>query len=238
MEISELNTPSVTWHVALRIYRKSLGRVLRGLSRGALWGKRLQWLLVPQKLPAIPVNYRMTDVEEGSLDMATRKKSTQPSLVNKGAPPSERKSDGNGYKLHLALDKQSYARLVWLQGALRASSFGEVLRRALDAYEVFEPEGVAEGNDTKSDRVISRAQNADVEHLYIVISNEMKDQLDSEKSANGRTYKETIRLSLCVLMQLVRERAKLVANLKKGSSLNDRNLSTAGNTNPALLACL
>lgn len=67
MEISELNTPSVTWHVALRIHRKSLGRVLRRRSRSALWGKKLKWLCVPQKLSTILANYRVTNAEEGGL---------------------------------------------------------------------------------------------------------------------------------------------------------------------------
>ena len=238
MEISELNTPSVTWHVALRIYRKSLGRVLRVLSRGALWGKQLKRLLVPQKIPAILANYRVTNIQEGSLDMGTRKKSTQPSLVKEDALSSEKKKDDTGYKLHLVLDKKSYARMVWLQGALRAASFGEVLRRALDAYEVFDPEGLADSNDTKSDRIITSTQSADVEHLYIVISHEMKEQLDKEKSAFKRTYKETIRRSLCVLMQLVRERAKLVANLNKGEAMQKKDEKILDSPNPVMLACL
>lgn len=171
--------------------------------------------------------------------MATRNNRTQPSLVNKGARPSEKKIDGDGYKLHLALDKSSYARLVWLQGALRAASFGEILRRALDAYEVFDPENLADIDDTKSDRVIHSRNEEPVEHLYVVISNEMKSKLDEEKSSFGRTYKETIRRALCVLMQLVRERKKIINTIKNGdATCQKKEDDNDSNINPIILACL
>ena len=152
--------------------------------------------------------------------MVSRTKGTKPSLVVKDYRPSAKKNtDGSGYKLHLAMDKQSHGRLVCLQGALRAASFGEVLRRALDAYKIFDPEIVAKNEDgVNSDDVTSTMPKANIEHLYVIISLEMKEQLDDEKSAHGSTYKETISRALCVLMQLVRERGKLIDQVKKGGN--------------------
>lgn len=221
------------------IYRNLLGRrFIRGYSRLFLWGKQYNILVAPQELIIVLGNLISANKIEGSLTMGTQKKGIQPSLVAKGAKPFDRNMDGNGYKLHLALDKNSYARLVWLQGALRAASFGEVLRRALDAYEVFDPEGLVEEKGEDTDSAISSELSADVEHLYVVISREMKQQLDDEKSAYGRTYKGTIRRALCVLMQLVRNRAKLVAEVEKGKGMRDINSHLLDEKSPLLLSCL
>lgn len=155
---------------------------------------------------------------KGSLDMVSRMKGTKPSAVKGPRSTAKKKADGSGYKLHLAMDKQSYGRLVWLQGALRATSFGEVLRRALDAYKVFDPEFVdKKENGVISDSATSMKSKAGIEHLYVIISLEMKEQLDEDKSAHNWSYKETVSRALCVLMQLVREREKLLTTKEGGN---------------------
>ena len=152
------------------------------------------------------------DAKNGSLNMGNPKQSTSPTLV-KQRPRASAKS-GDGYRLHLVMDRPSYARFTWLVGALRAASLAEVLRRALDAYQLFDPVTAAQpGDGVNPDNAAApgKSSSADFEHLYIVISDEMKAQLDEEKAAHGRTYKETVSRALCVLTQIVRERAKLVA---------------------------
>lgn len=173
----------------------------------------------------ITVDLVVPDTTKSSMgvchNMDSQLKSVPLPFIKKGKRSSSGTADANGYKLHLALDQLSYARLVWLMGALQAASFVEVFRRALSAYEIFEPDDLPEESGNDSDLAMSCVKNTDLEHLYIVITGRMKEQLDSERSAFGRTYKETVRRALCVLMQLVREREKLTAQLKKGTESND-----------------
>lgn len=222
------------------LHRKSLGRLVQraGVLRTMWAGRRLRPLGAHGDQTGCSVNL-VTMKNGGSLDMASQLKKAQPSLVKGGNPP-RKASDGSATKsLHLVLDKPSYARLVWLQGALRAASFVEVLRRALDAYEIFDPEGLAMEHGVDTDRANSPATKADVKHLYIDISPEMKKQLDDEKSAHGRAYKVTINRALCVLTQLVRNRTKLVEAVEKGGEYDEgENLRKLDNPHPELLASL
>ncbi|NBB81696.1 MAG: hypothetical protein GVY36_20025 [Verrucomicrobia bacterium] len=222
------------------LHRKSLGRLAqRAKALRTMWaGRRLRPFSVHGDHAGRSASL-VTMKNGGSLDMASQLKKAQPSLVKDGNP-SRKASDGSATKsLHLVLDKPSYARLVWLQGALRAASFVEVLRRALDAYEIFDPEGLAMEDGVDTDRAKSPATKADVKHLYIDISPEMKKQLDDEKSAHGRAYKVTINRALCVLTQLVRNRTKLVEAVKKGGENADEDYDhTLDDAHPELLASL
>ncbi|WP_166418973.1 hypothetical protein [Cochlodiniinecator piscidefendens] len=183
--------------------------------------------------------HRAIIVVGGNREMVSQPKGISPTLVKEGKRVSGESADTAGYKLHLAMDKASYTQLVWLKGALQAASFGEVLRRALNAYEIFDPDDLSEESGISSDRAKSPVPAADIKHLYIVIPHGMKEQLDDEKTVEGRAYADTIRRALCVLTQLVRERAKLVAKVEKGGNNNDReNQQTGNHINPVLLASL
>lgn len=178
-----------------------------------------------------------TNFESGSLYMVTRKKGSKIEFPNERHIPSKKQDDGSVYKLHLAIDELSHAKLVELQKSLRAASPGEVIRRSLDAYEIFEPEGLLEKSDEHPMSIAESVMNVDVHHLYLAIPSEMKKQLDDEKASFNRTYKETIRRSLCVLSQLVKERGKLVSDLEKGETMLKENVEV-DRTKAMLLALI
>lgn len=232
-----------------RINRKSLGRWgfrrgaarLRSRAAGRLHGTVGSAVSPYGLFFAVLARLGATNVKGGNREMVSQPKGISPTLVKERKRASGKSADAVGYKLHLAMDKPSYARLVWLMGALQAASFGEVLRRALAAYEIFDPDDLPEENgiSNNSDHAKSPVPSADIKHLYIVIPHGMKEQLDDEKTAHGRAYADTIRRALCVLTQLVRERAKLVAKVKKGVNDNDRENDQIDNQiNPVLLASL
>lgn len=180
----------------------------------------------------------VTNESGGNLEMVSQLKDTQSFAVIQGDGPSDDDMDGTVVKLHLVLDQRSHARLVSLQGALRAASVAEVLRRALDAYELFDPEDLAPAEEgVDDDRAAAAAMSTvEVKHLYVDISKEMKKQLNDEKAAHGRTQRETISRALAVLMQLVRNRAKLVADMKKGEINAQEHKDGLGSVCPSLLA--
>lgn len=142
--------------------------------------------------------------------------------LNRSTQDSEERNQITGdkldYRLHLEMNEHSYARLTWLQGALRTTSKTEIVRRALDAYQVFDPEFSEDSTVASSNKAVGTRR------FYVRISHEMKQHLDEEKSNFGRTYKETIRRALCVFYQLSRDRNRIIDQAReqlKGES-NDQ----------------
>ena len=123
---------------------------------------------------------------------------------------SEGQSSGSEFKLHIVMDKESLMRLRGLKGKLEASTESEVIRRALKAYEIFEPDD--EANDSpvgpNPDNI-----NGMGEHLYVRIPNRMKKRLDDEHQTSGRSYGEQVRQALRVLTQLTREMESCIEDL-------------------------
>lgn len=223
------------------IHRKSLGR---GISNNVVRLLLNSIVHIICRVVRTYINYmydmykslhQKTNIQGGNREMVAQTKGISPILVKEGKRSSEKSTDANEHKLHLVMDKTSYARLVWLMGALQAVSFGEVLRRALNAYDIFDPDDLPEENGINSDRAKSPMSSVDVKHLYIIIPDGIKEQLDNEKSSYGRAYTETVRRALCVLTQLVRERAKLVENIKRGNAGEELN---SKDINPVILASL
>ncbi|HZE52266.1 MAG TPA: hypothetical protein VE111_03195 [Bradyrhizobium sp.] len=122
----------------------------------------------------------------------------------------EGQSSGSEHKLHIVMDKESLMRLRGLKGKLEASTESEVIRRALKAYEIFEPDG--EVNDSpvgpNPDSISDMG-----EHLYVRIPNRMKERLDDEHQTSGRSYGEQVRQALRVLTQLTREMESCIEDL-------------------------
>jgi hypothetical protein len=115
---------------------------------------------------------------------------------------AESQSDKGEYKLHIVMDKESVMRLRGLKAQLEASTDAEVIRRALKAYEIFEP-----ADEPADESVSPNPENLagdNVEHLYIRIPNRMKSRLDTEYKASGHSYGEQVRQALRVLTQLCR----------------------------------
>lgn len=209
------------------VNRKSLGRwIFKYISQRFLKIRTVFLESSPQskRAKSYVMNnamYKAAVINGGNQKMVSQAKGMSPTLVKKGDRLSGTSTDTAGYKLHIAMDKKSYAQLVWLKGALQAASIGEVLRRALNAYEIFDPIGLTDGIGDSSDRASSSETKNETKHLYIVISNAMKDHLDNDKIEEGRAYTDTISRALCVLTQLVRERSKLIAKLEAGDVKND-----------------
>jgi len=103
------------------------------------------------------------------------------------------------------MDPTSYAILSWLMGSLEAASFGEVIRRALQAYEFFEPEDLAESSRVATGES-SEPSTAGLRHVHARIPMRTKERLDREKAVSGGTYSDVVCQSLRVLAQLVRDR--------------------------------
>jgi len=121
------------------------------------------------------------------------------------------------------MDRETFARLGWLKAELEAATDAEVIRRALKAYELFEPAD-AEAVDKRRGPNSATAQlTGDVEHLYIRIPARMKARLDAEHKASGRSYGEQVRQALRVLMQLAREREALKELVSEGGDVNVSN---------------
>lgn len=126
----------------------------------------------------------------------------------------------SGYKLHLAMDKESYARLLWLKASLEASTESEVIRRALQAYEIFEPADAHQKGGEESN-LATETSNDSIEHLYIRISQRIKERLDAERETSGLSYGEQVRHALRVLMQLTREREKVLRGVRSTDNNTD-----------------
>jgi len=127
-------------------------------------------------------------------------RSHQPGLEEDGQTLASR-----DYKLHVVLGKESYAKLVWLKAQLEASTEAEVIRRALKAYERFEPH---DDSQSATNPCIEPTKG-DTVHVYIRITEKMKCRLDDEYAKSGRSYGEQVRQALRVLMQLVRDTSVL-----------------------------
>jgi len=113
------------------------------------------------------------------------------------------RSGGGEYKLHIVMDKASFMRLRWLKAQLEASTEAEVVRRALKAYEIFEPDDEMTGDHVgpNSDDLVS----GNGEELYIRIPDRMKAYLDIKHGDSGLSYGEQVRQALRVLTQLTIE---------------------------------
>jgi len=119
----------------------------------------------------------------------------------------------NDHRLHLVMDKESYAKLQWLKASLEASSDSEVIRRALQAYEIFEPADADRRKGVPSNLSASPV-NDSVEHLYIRISQRMKERLDTVREISGLSYGEQVRHALRILSQFARDRAEILKNVQ------------------------
>jgi len=169
---------------------------------GPYWGHSRSFLSIGKEVGRLPTKSTKRQRSRLMLDQTecVRLVSSQ-TVEEAGATKSHRNS--NEYKLHIVMDKESFARLRWLKATLEASTESEVIRRALKAYEIFEPDDESKGS--------LRGPNADslataqVEHLYIRIPQRMKEQLDFEQNTSGNTYAEQVRQALRVFTQLVRD---------------------------------
>ena len=135
-------------------------------------------------------------------------------LANSSKATAKSTQASNEYKLHLVMDRDSYAKLGWLKASLEATTDGEVIRRALKAYEVLEPSD-AIGDVSKGPNLGHFYPEKDVEHVYIRLPARMKERLDYERETFGRSYGEQVRQALRVLMQLAREREKMLDQIAK-----------------------
>ncbi len=127
------------------------------------------------------------------------------SVGSKGAAKSA-VSQSSEYKLHIVLDKESFMIIRGLKAQLEASTEAEVIRRALKAYEIFEPDedDIIDNSVGPNHRPVGG-----VEHLYVRIPLRMKERLDVEQKTSGKTYAEQVRQALRVLTQLLREVQKI-----------------------------
>jgi len=178
--------------------------------------------------------------EGGGLAMsAIEKKHPRFEKIEGGKSKGRSSRNGDeGHKLHLVFDRESYAKLVAIKGRLRAASFNEVIRRALDAYDIFDPHDATnpQANEPVGDvteTVLNGVPSADpssVEHVYFQAPAWMIEYLNHEKKERGQTYAETVRQALRVLNQLVREREKLLDTVKgdKGSAEGNDKPSASG----------
>jgi len=151
-------------------------------------------------------------------------------LTGEVARRVEGQRSGSEYKLHIVMDKESLAKLRWLKAQLEASTDADVIRRALRAYEIFEPEDESSDGPIGPNADILAAGN--VEHLYIRITQRMKDRLDLEQQASGLSYGQQVRQALRVLAQLTRDVESWRENLvpiphekKKEKKDNDKTIS-------------
>lgn len=147
---------------------------------------------------------------------------SSPIILDVSANTSEENAV-NWYKLHLVMDDSSYSRLVSIKGALQAASFQEVIRRALQAYAIYEPDDLC-STTAGSKPVAATSSAATSRHVYIKVPLWVKDVLETEKREHKRSYGETVRQSLRVLFQLLRNRDALIEQKgnKDGKNLNDQ----------------
>lgn len=171
-----------------------------------------------------------TRADAVKLSLGRARKSSRSILTKDSSAHAMSNQMKDEYKLHLVLDRESYARLGWLKASLEASSDGEIIRRALKAYEIIEPED-ANRSDTKGPNLSHFYPEKDVEHIYIRLPARMKKTLDYERENFDRSYGEQVRQALRVLMQLARERERLLVQISKGGDVNakrDSKSATAG----------
>ena len=151
------------------------------------------------------------------VEPATRSKrpvaSDKPDVRLIASRPAASEKRSAEYRLHLVMDRESFMRLRRLKAQVEALSEAEVVRWALKAYEIFEPD-----DESTNDPVGPNPgtfHRGDVEHLCIRIQHEMKARLDVEHEASGRSYSEQVRRALRVLSQLVRKAEKLKGKVAK-----------------------
>lgn len=133
-------------------------------------------------------------------------------------------TENKNKKLHIVMDKGSFMKLQKLKSKLEASTESEVIRRALKAYELFEPDDDA--NDISLGPNLDNASGMD-EHLYIRIPSRMKKRLDDEYQTSGRSYGEQVRQALRVFTQLIREMESCKEDLAMLPSSNMKGGSNA-----------
>ena len=100
-------------------------------------------------------------------------------------------------QIQLSMDVKTYALLVWLKGALEAASMSEVVRRAIQAYELFEPVET-DGDDNVSDNYLPPSTKRRQLHVRIPIKT--MERMEREKHrAEDLTYSDVVARSLMVL---------------------------------------
>ena len=119
-------------------------------------------------------------------------------------------------QLHLELSLQSYLLLNAVMTSLEASSYSEVIRRALQLGERYWTEDIiSSGNE-----IGSKNAHAATKRLHVRIPHKTKERLDRLKEARGGTYSDVLTKSVLVLAQLIRNTDRAVNN--EPSSLRQR----------------
>jgi hypothetical protein len=122
-------------------------------------------------------------------------------------------SSSQDFQLQISMDTKSYALLVWLKGALEATSLGEVIRRALQVYQLIAPADEEPESDALGDfDAFSGALEPPLRSVHVRLPPRTMDRLERERSTGDHTYAHVVQQALRVLAQLVRERDALVAN--------------------------
>jgi hypothetical protein len=139
-----------------------------------------------------------------------RKEGVNPSVKH----DQENIRDVGGYEaqLHLEMDAESYAGLRWIQGALEAVSIGEVIRRAIQAFEFSRSTDSGHAPKASLSVIGPRARR-----LHVRVPLRTKERLDRIKEETGNTYSDVINQSLHVLAHFVREREAIIKGESNGT---------------------
>ena len=132
--------------------------------------------------------------------------------------------------IHLSMGDAAYDMLLWVKETSEAKTFGEVIRRAMQALELFEPTDIQSGVPTKPVTVMTDATTSasnpeelsSGEHgchsVSVRVSSKTKARIDTQKARLNTTYSEVVRHALRVLAQLLRNRARYLSVQKGGEN--------------------
>jgi len=150
------------------------------------------------------------------------------------AEPLAETSDG--FIIHLSMDERAHSLLLWLKDTLEATSIGEVIRRAVQALELFEPEDLRRSSRSKhelhgskaAERSASKTESpahrvGSLRSISVRISAPTKARIDQQKVILQATYSDVVGAALRVLAQSARNRENMLqlGMCKKGGDSID-----------------
>lgn len=120
------------------------------------------------------------------------------------------------FQIQIVMDSDAYDVLVWLQVTLDASSANEVVRRAIQAYEFFEPEDWNISIRGTNLHVAEVSSPSGDKKVHIRLPKRTKDLLDRHKGVSGEPYSVVISKALSVFAELVARREEAKTSTENG----------------------
>lgn len=117
-------------------------------------------------------------------------------------------------QLQIEMDLESHLILKTVMALLEVPTYGELIRRSLQAYEFFDPQlPPTEAKEAPE----AKNPNRTVKRIHVRLPLKTKERLDRIKDHTNSTYTETVNKAVLILAQLARKKEELM----QGDDEND-----------------